>query len=243
MIGISLKDAIKTFISITYKEKINIQYKSDHNRKRKNQVVLLMITDNNENWHYLAVKSISRLFRGIASNHDGDFYCLNCMHSFRTDNALKKYERLCGNHDYCDIVMPSKDKNILKYNSGEKSLNVANLIYFDLESLSIKNHSSQNNLEQSYTEKKSTHEACGYSMTLISSYNKNEQRTYRGKDCLEKFCKDLRDLTMEVINTKQKDMILLTHKKEKYYESCKYCHICKRKFYNNKDHKRYKKTS
>ena len=50
--------------------------------------------------------------------------------------------------------MPSKDKNILKYNSGKRSLNVANLICFDLESLSTKNHSSQNNLEQSYTEKK-----------------------------------------------------------------------------------------
>ena len=50
--------------------------------------------------------------------------------------------------------MPSKDKYILKYNSGQKSLNVANVIYFDLESLSTKNHSSQNNLEQSYTEKK-----------------------------------------------------------------------------------------
>ena len=65
-----------------------------------------MITDNNENWHYLAVKSISRLFRGITSHRDGDFYCLNCMHSFRTDNALKKHKRLCDNHDYCDIVMP-----------------------------------------------------------------------------------------------------------------------------------------
>ena len=58
-----------------------------------------MITDNNENWHYLAVKSISRLFRGIASNHDGDFYCLNCMHSFRTDNALK------NTNDYVIIMI------------------------------------------------------------------------------------------------------------------------------------------
>ena len=129
------------------------------------------------------------------------------MYSFRTDNALKKHERLCDNHDYCNIVMPSKDKNIFKYNSGKKSLNVANLICFDLESLSIKNHSSQNNLEQSYTEKKS----------------------------MEKFCKDLKDLAMEVINTKQKDMIQLTNKEKKYYESCKYCHICKKKFYNNKE--------
>ena len=108
---------------------------------------------------YIAVKSISRLFRGITSDNNGDFYCLNCLHSLRTDNTLKKHERLCDNHDYCNIVMPSKDKYILKYNSGQKSLNVANVIYFDLESLSIKNHSSQNNLEQSYTEKKSTHEA------------------------------------------------------------------------------------
>ena len=73
-------------------EKINIQYKSDHNCKQKNQVVLLMITDNNKNWHYLAVKSISRLFRGITSNNNGDFYCLNSLHSFRTDNALKKHK-------------------------------------------------------------------------------------------------------------------------------------------------------
>ena len=36
-------------------------------------------------------------------------------------------------------------------------------------------------------------------------------------------------------------MIPVTHKEEKYYESLKYCHICKKKFYNNKDDKRYKK--
>ena len=47
-----------------------------------------MITDG-EKCHYLAVKSISRLLRGIASNHDGDFYCLNCFHSYTTQKRLK----------------------------------------------------------------------------------------------------------------------------------------------------------
>ena len=37
------------------------------------------------NWHYLAVKSISGLLRGITSNHNGDFYCLNCLHSYTTE--------------------------------------------------------------------------------------------------------------------------------------------------------------
>ena len=47
-----------------------------------------MITDG-EKWHYLAVKSISRLFRGITPNHDGDFYCLNCFHFYTTKKGLK----------------------------------------------------------------------------------------------------------------------------------------------------------
>ena len=49
-----------------------------------------MITDNNNNWHYLAVKSISGLLKEITSKHKGDFYCLNCFHSYTTEKKLKK---------------------------------------------------------------------------------------------------------------------------------------------------------
>ena len=70
-------------------ENIRLAYKSKHNFKRENQVILLMITDGKK-WHYLIVKSLSALLRGIKSNHDGDFYCLNCFHYNRTENKLKK---------------------------------------------------------------------------------------------------------------------------------------------------------
>ena len=111
---------------------INLAYKSKYNRIRENQVVLLMIT-NGEQWHYTALKSertddgfnrptrsLSRLFRGIAANHHVHLYCFNCLHSFRTDNALKRHERLCDNNDYCTVEMPTKNNNKLKYNHGEK---------------------------------------------------------------------------------------------------------------------------
>ena len=52
---------------------------------------------NGENWHYLVVKNLYRLLRGISSNHDGDYYCLNCFHSYRTENKLnahKKYVKI-----------------------------------------------------------------------------------------------------------------------------------------------------
>ena len=49
-----------------------------------------MITDDDDNrWHYLAVKSLPALFRGITSTNNGDFYCLSCFHSYRTLNKLK----------------------------------------------------------------------------------------------------------------------------------------------------------
>ena len=92
------------------KKEIEIVYKSKYNYKRKNQVILLMITDNNNRWHYLAVKSLTALFRGITSNHYGDFYCLNCFHSYRTLNKLKRHERICNNHNYCRIDMPKENE-------------------------------------------------------------------------------------------------------------------------------------
>ena len=44
-------------------------------------------------WHYLAVKKLSVLLRGIASKNNGDFYCLNCLHSFRTKNKLESHKK------------------------------------------------------------------------------------------------------------------------------------------------------
>ena len=81
-----------------------------------------MITDGTSNWHYLAIKNISGLLTGITPNHNGDFYCLNCLHSYRTESKLRKHERICNDHDFCDIKMPDEDNKILKYIIGEKSL-------------------------------------------------------------------------------------------------------------------------
>ena len=62
-----------------------------HNFKRKNQVILLMITDGKK-WHYLSVKSWSASLRGITSNHKEDIHCLNCFQSYSTKEKLKNDE-------------------------------------------------------------------------------------------------------------------------------------------------------
>ena len=53
-----------------------------------------MITDGKK-WHYLVVKNLSGLFKGITSNHYSDFYCLNCFHSYRTKAHKKHIKNMC----------------------------------------------------------------------------------------------------------------------------------------------------
>ena len=73
-------------------KEIRHAYKSKYNLSRENQVILLMITDGKK-WHYLAVKILFGLLRGIASNHKGDFYCLNCFYSYSKEK-LKKHKNV-----------------------------------------------------------------------------------------------------------------------------------------------------
>ena len=48
---------------------------------------------NGKNWHYLTVKKLSGLLRGISSNHNSDYYCLNCFQSYRTENKLNVHKK------------------------------------------------------------------------------------------------------------------------------------------------------
>ena len=137
-------------------EKIRHAYKSKYKLKRENQVILSMITDG-EKWHYIAVKSLSALFRGVTSKHDGDFYCLNCVSSYRTENKVKNLKKACENHGYCYVEMPEEDNKTLKYNQREKSMKVPFIIYAYVESLIEKMNTCNNNPEKSSTTKINKH--------------------------------------------------------------------------------------
>ena len=174
-------------------KQIRQTYISKYNNERDNHVNLLLITDGTGN--YLALKSISGLLRRITSNHNGDFYCLNCFHPYTTERKLRKHERICKYHDFCHPKMPDEDNKVLKYVLGEKSLRVSFIIYADFECLLLKINTGQNNLEKKATEKKATHRPSGYSLVTCCSFDKtkNERKYYRGEDCMKISCKDLKD--------------------------------------------------
>ena len=67
-------------------------------RKLKKQIILLIFPNKEkEGWHYLAGKILSASLYGITSKHKGDFNCLKCLHSFRTEknlNLMEKYVKI-----------------------------------------------------------------------------------------------------------------------------------------------------
>ena len=154
----SLKQIIKQLLLISYMyHTIAI---SKHNSKHKNQVILLMITDN-EKWHYLAVKKLSALFCKITSKPDEGFE--------------KEHENVCKNHDYCYIEMP-KEEIILKHSYGEKSTKIPFIIYADMESLLEKMDIYHSNPEKTSATKISKHTASGYSLFMHCSFDATKKQ-------------------------------------------------------------------
>ena len=83
---------------------------------------------NGEKFSLSYIKKLAALLRGITFKHHGDFYCLNCLHSFATEKKLELQKKVCENKDFCNVIMPSKDT--------KKLINIKNLpfiIYTYLE--------------------------------------------------------------------------------------------------------------
>ena len=128
--------------------------------------------------------------------------------------------------------MPTKDNNIIKYNHGEKSVKVPFIIYTDLECLLEKMSTCINNPNESSTTKINKHTPLGYSIFTSCSFDesKNKLNYYRGKDCMKKFCKDLKEHATRIINYEKKKIIQLTKEEKINYNDQKVCYLCKKEF-------------
>ena len=74
-------------------------------------------------------KKLSTLLRGITSKHHGDFYCLNCLHSFAAEEKLELHKKVCKNKDFCNVIIPSANTKILELHQYQKSDKSTFIIY------------------------------------------------------------------------------------------------------------------
>ena len=139
-------------------------------------------------------------------SHNKDFCCLNCFRLYRTKNKLEEHKKICENHDYCHAEMPNEDNKIIKYNQGEKCIKSLFIIYADLECLLEKMDTCYNNPEESSTIEINKHTPSGYSLFTHCLFDKTENKLdyYGGKDCMKKFCKNLRTHATKIIMERKK---------------------------------------
>ena len=100
-------------------QKIYPDYVSKHKPNCEKQVNILIVPNGKGHktrsevwWHYLVVKKLLALLRGIRSKHHGDFSCLNCLHSFAREKC-ESHKKVCESKDFCKVIMPSQDTEIL----------------------------------------------------------------------------------------------------------------------------------
>ena len=109
------------------------------------------------------------------------------------------------------------------------------VIYSDLECLLEKMSTCINNPNGSSSTKINKHTPSGYSIFTHCSFveSKNKLHYYRGKDCMKKFSKALREHASKIIDYEKKKMIPLTPEEKIYHNKQKICYICKKEFNNN----------
>ena len=79
-------------------------------------------------------------------------------------------------------------------------------------------------------------------MLTRCSFDKKENKLdyYRGRDCIDKLCKTLKEHAMKIINYEKKEMIRLNKEENRSYVEQEVCHICKKKFCKDEYDENYK---
>ena len=132
---------------------------------------------NGEGWHYLADKILPALLKGMLSHHGGDFYCLNFLPSFRTEDKLESVKIKIF------VLWCHLKTKVSELNQYLKSNKVPPIIYGDLRSLIKEVNGCKNNPKNSSTTKIVTHIPCRYSVSVIWAFDGIENKhhnVYKG---------------------------------------------------------------
>ena len=64
---------------------------------------------------------------------------------FHNKKKRESHKKVCGNNDFCNVIMPSKKSKILKFDQYQKSDKAPFIIYADLECIIEKIDGCKNN--------------------------------------------------------------------------------------------------
>ena len=110
-------------------------------KKRDKKAINLLMLENGDNYHYVLIKNLNRLFR--YDTYHTKIFCPYCCHGFdkrylKTDKKkteLMRHMETCFTYGGAKIKLPKKGENILQYTQYYKQQVAPFCIYADFESV------------------------------------------------------------------------------------------------------------
>ena len=111
---------------------IYIRRKSDYKSDR--EICLLLISED-DRWHYILIKSLSRLLASKTSKHHGkQHFCMNCLQGFTFELSRDKHYAYCIDNETVKVEMLSKGLTV-EFWDGLNQFRVPFMMYVDFEAI------------------------------------------------------------------------------------------------------------
>ena len=125
--------------------------------------------------------------------------------------------------------MPTKGKNMLKFQHFNCQAPVPWVMYFDFESLITKHATCIPSPRIISTTKTATHTPCGFSLIAVRSDGQTKGSfLYRGRDCVKVFLETIQSLERETREElEEKKPLTMTQVDWYAFNTARRCHICK----------------
>ncbi|XP_059221314.1 uncharacterized protein LOC131995971 isoform X1 [Stomoxys calcitrans] len=197
----------------------------------KSTHINLLLIEEDDKFHYIWIKNISRLLRSsITKNKNRIHFCNTCLTHVSSSSRLEKHKRECKK---MVTTMPSDKDKILKFKNFKHKLDIPFSIYADfeciLQPLEIQNSSKVKSVQK--------HIPFAYSYYIKCSFDSNldKIKIYSGEDCTKHFFNSLVGEIVWIYNnylSKVKPMNSLTSIQLQYQKEHPICHICEKSFLN-----------
>ena len=193
----------------------------------KYHVNLFRIYDENGKYHYVYIKSLSRLMGSQANKHKEEkHYCNYCDRAFSSKKVLENhYEKGCLAVEGQKFTMPKKG-SCIEFKKYDTKLKCPYVIYGDFECLTQKVENK--GVKGSYQE----HTPCGFMINVVNSIDKTSTPyLYRGENCMDRFVEKLYEVREQIMDKMHEEKpMIITPEQEIEFRNATRCSICNKNF-------------
>ena len=202
---------------------------------RVNHVNLLLLSDDNEQYHYCCITSMSKLIAHRTKHRGSSFVCAHCCHPYTSEVAYNNHFPACSKNLRQVIRFPNEKHDTIEFKHTWATEFHPYVIYADFECCL-----KPSNEEQVGTYALNSHEVSGFCLFTVSHSNKNQREpvVYSGDNAMKHFWNALLIEQQFICGQMRKhvSMLPLASDQKVLYDSSTSCPYCK-KVYTDRNYK------